>query len=154
MSHKLFNFNTQNRKGKAAESLFQEFYPEAKQMDGLIHDFELNGEKVEVKGDYYDPRRFSNFFIETVSNDNTGKKGGIFRSLDDKIDWFVYLFVQTLEFHWFKVPETVKFLNKIIDDYPTKVIWNRNYNTEGKLIPIKVLSKVLYRLDDFSNLKK
>lgn len=148
-NEKVFSFKNELNKGKTGETLFKKCYPEALQTAGRKEDFFLNGESVEVKTDFWNPVEYPNFFIEMYSNDNKMTFGGPFRAEQDKIKYFVYLFIQTGEFHWFRVTDIMPFLYENIALYPRKLVKNRGYNGIGYLVPIKDLAKFRLKVDKF-----
>lgn len=100
-------------------------------------DIELDGKTIELKIDrYFDSK---NFFIETISDIKSGKIGGPYRSQQDKIDEFWYVFVDNedaIVYKW-KTTDLIKQLEPL-KGWEINVS-NRGWTTKGELIKRKEL---------------
>lgn len=157
MKDKVFNFNDQRRIGDVGESDFIKIYEDLKPIKpekDLRVDFTLSdGKTVELKTDSYDMAKTVNFFMEqfTVSGKNS-KLGGPWRTKEDKIDFFVYYFLNNKVFFWFSPISLCQFLDKYIVENKLKPISipNRdnkggNYEAIGFKIPRESLKEIMIK---------
>ena len=129
-----FNFKTQSNVGNIGEKFFLQCYKKrgAVQTDGRIHDFIVDGNKtVELKTDTYPMAKTPNFFMEKFGNIDKQALGGPWRAEHDKIDFFVYLFLNEKTFFWFSPKDLVALINPIIVDMKPKIIDNKTWAALG-----------------------
>ena len=131
MSEKTFGWKTQLSVGQRGEKLFQETYPKSTQTDGRIDDFILDGERIELKSDSYEMSKTSNVFLEFYGNTDKKSVGGPWRTAQDDIKWFVYLFLHDKKFFWYESKKLVKFLDEHIKTLKPKIVRNKGYDTCG-----------------------
>jgi hypothetical protein len=155
---KIFNFADQLRIGDIGEADFVTVYKSLKPVKperSRIVDFILkNGKTVELKTDSYDMERTPNMFMEheTVTSKRT-ILGGPWRSLDHKIDFFVYYYIKNKTFFWFKPKPLCETIENYIKENDVKSIAIRNKNRDDKgefksfgyKIPRACLEKILLR---------
>lgn len=148
---KIFNFQQQKKFGDQGEADFFKYYAVLgiKKENGRKWDFSMDGQGIEVKQDSYPMSKTPNLFIEKFSNIETGKKGGIYRAHNDKVKYFVYYYANDGVFLWYDVELLYKFIVKNEDDFVKKVIRNKNYKSEGLLVPRKCVESFLVRNDVF-----
>lgn len=131
-SRKIFDFQTQLKIGKKGESEFEQLFGDlVTREDGFIQDFTIkaNGKTIEYKRDNYDPSKTEFFFMERWSY--KGQDGGPHQSLRKKIDYFIYHFPKTMQFHCFEVKALVKELDKLCKDMYIINIYNKHHITQG-----------------------
>lgn len=133
MTNNMPNFRKDLARGRKGEQLLLQLWPGLISLGGKGADLQLpNGEKVELKSDYYSMQQTSNFFIEIYGNLAKSTPGGVTKALKDGCKWFVYLYVQDATAYVFdcaelqcavqKMPQTIRYVE------------NRNYITMGILI--------------------
>jgi hypothetical protein len=154
-----FTFKKQHKLGQDGESLFLSCYPKFKPIlsDGIKFDITIKekiGNKifdksVELKTDYYEMGKTKNIFFEKYGSNITQKLGGTFRALDDKVDWFVYLYIKDKTFYWFNPQTICKFLDTYIKDKSPFHIKNKGYYSIGYLVPRAEVSHLCKRIDKF-----
>lgn len=151
VNKKVYLNNTQKKIGAASEDKFFAFYKKEGFVfgDGRKVDFiNINTkETVELKSDTREIEETGNLFIEEISNVNKETKGGIFRAFDHKIDYFCYYFIPSRKILWFKVNDFYKFINKNLGKFKSKTIFNRGYDTLGRLIPYEDCKFLVIRED-------
>lgn len=147
---KVFEFNSQANVGLKGELLFLESYPKAVKTDGLIDDFVLGGKTVELKTDTYSMSKTKNFFMEKYGNIKTKKLGGPWRTANDRVDFFVYLFIKEKTFFWFDPTKLVEFLEDYILDIPPSYIDNKTWAAEGYKVSRKDVEHLLIKTDTFN----
>lgn len=148
---KTFDFREQLAVGDMGEKDFKKAYqvlePKKSQVD-LAYDFILKDKKrVELKTDSYPMDKSPNFFMETVSDIQSGKLGGPFRAYKDGIEYFVYYFIEDCTYFWFETKKLHDALEALIASgkYQLKSIKNKGWTAEGYAIPREALrSVVLY----------
>jgi hypothetical protein len=157
-SKKIFNFADQMRVGDIGEAHFAETYKKlepVKPEKNRKIDFMLkNGKTVELKTDSYDMEKTPNMFMEkeTVTEQKT-ILGGPWRSLDHKVDFFVYYYLKNKTFFWYEPKALCETIEKYIklEDLKPIAIQNRNRDDKGGFksfgykIPRKCLEKILLR---------
>lgn len=149
-----FDFAQQQVVGDRGEKDFVRCYPilHPKKSEDLSFDFIINGgASVELKTDDYCMRDTKNFFMETVSDTESGKLGGPFRAFKDGITFFVYYFIHDKTFFWFDTAKLHAKLQELIATgrYPLKSIKNKGWTTTGYAIPREALDPVLMHQDYF-----
>ena len=129
----IHDFKKSLSKGAKAEAEFFELFKDKLiRESGYIMDFTIkkNGKTIETKADnYYDS---GNFFMEKFSYNKV--PGGVWQSLQKKIDYFVIWFPAIMSIHCFKTKELVEWLD---ENYPKPYllnIRNTSHNTQGFLI--------------------
>lgn len=137
---KTFSFNEQLEIGDVGEKHFKEHYANLGPVksDKYEVDFFLkNGKSVELKTDSYDMEATDNFFMEMISDINSGKLGGVFRAKQDNVDLFVYYFLKNKTFFWFDVNKLHQRVEDLIltNKYKIKSIKNRRWTTQGYALP-------------------
>jgi len=155
MSAKTFGFKNQQNVGDKGESDFKESYKSLSPIksEERAIDFHLNtGESVEVKTDTYPMEKTANFFMETVSNSESGKLGGPFRARQDGVKFFVYYYLNNKQFFWFDTIKLCEKLEQLIAEkkYKIKSIKNKTWLTLGYAVPRADLESVLLKHDVFS----
>lgn len=154
MRGKTFGFKTQMGIGDAGERDFRTSYPELKpeKSEDRAVDFILsNGQTVELKTDTYPMEKTPNFFMETLSDTNSGKLGGPWRAQQDGVAYFVYYFVTDKTFFWFDPKQLCLRLEKLIAEkkYRIKSIANRSWTTQGYAVPREDVADLCLRRDSF-----
>lgn len=149
---KVFDFKGQLNTGNVGEKLFTEYYeklnPE-KSTEDLAYDFTISGQKVELKTDTYRLTDSANFFMERYGCNKTFKSGGPWRTLEDKIEWFVYFYINDKIFYWFDPKTLCPFLDKYIQNKGYKEIRNRGWTAIGYTVPREECEHLLIRKDQF-----
>lgn len=153
MPPKTFNFQNQFSVGDTGEQMFVDFYKlrQARKSEGdRSYDILVDeSSKVELKTDTYSMDATGNFFMERYGNDSNDKPGGPWRSLEHKIDFFVYFFITNKTFFWFKPGEICPVLDEFILDKKPKRINNKSWVTIGYTVPREMLDKYLIQKDTF-----
>jgi hypothetical protein len=140
------NFARDLKRGQAGEQKLLERFPTLIKCDGRNHDFETpSGLKVETK---FDSTKYTNIFIETISNSNKESPGGCYQSLLKGVDLFVYVFERDQSMHVYRVAELCWFLYKTHGRYDRKTVRNKTYNSFGYAIPIDDLKHLEVSLED------
>lgn len=160
MSGKVFSFRNQNQIGKLGEQFFAECYKplNPKYFSGRKFDFLIDKWKIELKTDFYDHDKTSNFFFEKVKNSTKNTLGGPYKSLSHNVDYYVYLFIKNRIFYWIDVKKLCARLdslieNRLIDvDKQLKTISNVNYESTGLVIDRNLVSRCVSKVEKF-NLK-
>jgi len=145
-----FGFNEQKEVGDIGEKLFLEYYPECTKGDGIIADFYLRGEKVELKTDTWNMEETPNFFMEFQSDMKRGTPGGVFRSAEEGTKYYVYFFIVNKVFYWFDVVTLVNFLSTYIIGKKYKTVKNKAWITSGYTVPRDALEHLAIQVDNFS----
>lgn len=130
-----FTWQKQFNVGKNGERIFAELYPNLIKTDGRISDFTLNGDGVELKTDTYSMDKTENFFMEYFGNVDKAKIGGPWRAANDKVKWFVYMFIKEKKCFWFDSIELVAFLDKYVTKLKPKTVRNPGYEAMGYAVP-------------------
>jgi hypothetical protein len=148
----VFDFKKQLGVGAAGEKAFFDFYNKEKgdlvKTDGVKYDFEYtSGKTIELKTDTYAMDKTPNFFMERLGNTESKKNGGPWRALDDKVDYFVYLYIKDMVAFWFKTRRLVNLLNKHEMELKHREIKNRTWTTLGYIVPRSLCKPVLIRED-------
>lgn len=151
---RVFGFHNQLEVGQAGENLFIASYKDlgAAKTDGRKTDFILETkESVELKTDTYPMIKTENFFMERFSNADKGTEGGPWRAAQDKVDYFVYLFLSDKTFFWFRSADLRDFLDTYVKVFTPKpkIIQNRGWQTIGFAIPRGVCSQLCFRQNSF-----
>jgi hypothetical protein len=131
----MFDFKEQLDIGAEGERVFHSLYPKLNKADGIKFDFELNGHTVELKTDTYSMDRTPNFFMENVSDIDSGKIGGPWRAAQDNVDFFVYMFIQQKKCFWFRSKPLVQFLDEYCKDLYLVKIPNKGWTATGYKVP-------------------
>lgn len=149
-----FDFNKQLAIGNNGEELFKNLYYKlgpVKAIDKEIDFILADGSKIELKTDTYDMSRTPNFFMESLGNDKDMKIGGPWRALEDKIDFFVYLFIRNQTFYWFNTKTLCQTLDDMIikNKFSEKTIKNKGWLTKGYIVPRISLDFIIHKKDIF-----
>ena len=142
----MFDWKEQLHVGSDGEALFLSLYPKLNKADGLIHDFELNGKTVELKTDSYSMEKTPNFFMEKIGNIDNGKIGGPWRAKQDKIDFFVYMFLPQRKCFWFRTKQLVEFLDVYCENLYQVKIPNKGWTTAGYKVPRHAVEHLFLKL--------
>lgn len=108
-----FNFNTQLKKGLDGEKLLLSRYPWITKTDGLKGDFIVQGKKLELKTDYYDPQERSTFFMERYSDIARKTPGGPWQALEHKCFYYAYFFPKRDIMYLFQTKQLVDRLESL-----------------------------------------
>lgn len=139
------NFKLDLARGQRGESLLLERYPTLVKTDGRAFDFVTpSGLKLETK---FDSTKYTNIFIETISNSNKQSPGGCYQSLLKGVDLFVYVFQRDNSTHVYRVDELCWFLFKTKGQYEQKRVRNKTYDSYGYAIPIEDLKHLEISLE-------
>ena len=152
MNEQPFTFKTQLSVGDTGEQHFSQSYSRFSPMkpDDRRYDFILfNSSSVEVKTDTYDMNGKLNFFLEYRCG---SKAGGPWRSVQDKVTFFVYYFIKNNTYYWFNPQTMCEVADKFIRERKPKLFYIKNvdnygneYGAEGYAIPRAIFDKVLLR---------
>lgn len=133
---KVFDFETQLKKGKRGERQFLELFGDLveESSGGFKEDFKIkaSGKTLELKMDLYCPTKTANYFMERWSYKN--QDGGVWQSLRKEVDFFCYFFPSCMQFHCFKVKDLVKELDKLTADMYVHNIYNKSHVTQGYVV--------------------
>lgn len=147
---KVFDFKEQLTKGNAAEEEFPAIY---KQMTGLevekhtTFDYDFNcedGNKVELKTDFYPHEKTANFFIERWSDYDAEKPGSLWQSGPKGVTQFIYWYKSSGKVYKFTIDleKLAGIIEQLVEEksIPMKFIQNRTYRGGGWCIPRKLLA--------------
>jgi hypothetical protein len=132
------NFNTDLQRGKLGEKEICKLFAGLKLTDGKKGDFLLaNGEKLELKTDFYDHSKTQNFFIERYSSISTLSPGGPWQAQAHGCDYFLYYFAAQRMGYLFRTNVLVSALDKLLQEtnYPQTEVRNRKWTTVGYRVP-------------------
>lgn len=146
---KEFEFDKQKKVGDRGEKLLLKYYPKCQQDDGIITDFKMGDERVELKTDTWAMDETKNFFMEYYSDSAREKPGGPFQAEINNIDWFVYLYIKNKAFYWFRTKELVAFLREYIKDLKYKTVKNKAWITTGYAVPREAIEHLAIKIDNF-----
>lgn len=146
---KTFDFDKQLIIGNKGEKIFLSLYPDLKKADGIKHDFALGEKTIELKTDTYLMTETPNMFMEYYSDTKTMKMGGPWRALNDKVNFFVYMYLHERECFWFKPEPLVKFLDEFIKTQKYKTVKNRGWSSYGYTVPRETIEHL--RIKDIKN---
>jgi hypothetical protein len=150
---KTFSFHKQLKKGGIGEKLFIECYHDLHPVKSPMKEVDIfinNNEKVELKSDFYSQEDTPNLFIELIGNTVNNKLGGPHLSLQNDIDWFVYLYINDRTFYWFNTKELCDFIDNNGHKYETKEIKNYGWSSLGLLVPREDIQNLVKRKDIFN----
>lgn len=146
-----FDFKEQLAKGVEGEVNFLLKYENLieKTDGGFISDFKIlsTGDKIELKTDFYDPRKTKNFFFEFQSNKEKASPGGPWQALMKGSKYFVYRFSRTGQEFWFNTEDLVAAIC-LIDDKSLVEIQNKGWVTTGYKLPRKKFEHLLLDTKD------
>ena len=128
-------FKRDLEKGQASEhSFFMKFQQHLTHTDGRKGDFEINknGEVLELKADYHDPKVTFNFFIEKFSHGD--KPGGPFQAKLHGVAYYAYWFPSDDLLYLFNVNQLVKRINKLEPTLRKHAVKNEGYITTGYIV--------------------
>lgn len=139
------NFARDLKRGQKGESLLLERFPTLIKAEVRDYDFLTpSGLKVETK---FDGTKYTNIFLEVISNSNKESPGGPYQSLLKEVDLFIYVFERDNSTHVYRVNDLVWFLFKTKGKYDQKKVWNKTYNSLGYAIPIEDLKHLEISLE-------
>jgi hypothetical protein len=126
------NFQTDLKRGQAGEHILHTLLPHLEKM-GRTADFRCNvtGCTFEVKADY---TATDNFFMERWSDVEKKKPGGPWRSKEENVQFYVYLFPKEGIGYTFSTKKLVSVLEKM-QGLRMVSIANRAWITKGLLVP-------------------
>lgn len=143
---KLHKFNDSLAVGHAGEERLLAAWPELTRTDGRKHDFyDAKGKLYELKSDSFDPASTPNFFIERYSSERKKSDGGPWKSYQDGVDFWLYLFTKTGECYIMRLEPLLMWLEDNVEKYRKVYVNNSTYRTMGYLVPredIKHLWKI------------
>lgn len=152
-NQKTFDFDEQMKVGDRGEMLFTKAYSNlapVKSADDLKYDFNTSIGTVELKTDTYSMAATPNFFMERYGCMNSKKDGGPWRASLDKIDYFVYFYINDGTFFWFKTEELMKIIDPLATKKRERWIKNKAWTAIGYTIPRAELSSAVIHTDIFS----
>jgi hypothetical protein len=118
--------------------------------DGRTGDFVLTGTKIklEVKSDYYDPSKTSNFFIEKYRSGN--KPGGVWQAQEHGCKYFLYCFVKTGTIYAFNTKKLCERLDLLHDSKNLTLtsVNNPGYTTRGLKVHRDLVTDLMLNLSD------
>lgn len=143
-----FNFKEQLAWSNKQESLFLDIYKKLKKIklmkaEDRRWDFETSkGIKIELKTDTYDADKTQNFFMERYSDLYKKTPGGLWRSVQDDVDVWLYWFPKNKVFYEFQdLPKCIKVLDKIVEEQYIVRVLNQGWTTGGYKVPRDLLHK-------------
>ncbi|MDD4804646.1 MAG: hypothetical protein PHN69_05685 [Candidatus Pacebacteria bacterium] len=144
---KIHDFNSSNSKGNLGELRFLKTHPEwTKIGDGYtVADFKCGDTTLELKTDFYSMDKTPNFFMEYISNGNTGTIGGPFR--DTSINYFVYYYYNDNMAYWFNTKELVDKIKSIYHKSDLVPVKNPYFTSYGFKVNRNVLSDILLKTE-------
>jgi hypothetical protein len=139
--NKVYDFNTELKKGKVGENTFLNTYNMWRSNTGNnVKDVDFihtkYNETLELKTDF---TLYNNVFFEEDSDILKGNKGGVVRAKNEGATYYVVYYIKKNEFHWFLVDELYERYNEIKKNYPLKFIKNTTYTGSGYAIPLNKL---------------
>lgn len=110
-------------------------FPALKKLDGRHGDVILGEDKVEIKTDFYDSTKTSNFFIERYSDMRVCSPGGPWQAQAHGCKYFVYQFLNCGSGWLFAVDALVPVLDKVIATIKPTEVKNVRWTTLGFKVP-------------------
>ena len=131
-----------NRGHDGERSFFEKYTNSVTHLDGRNADFEINktGETIELKTDYYDYEKTTNFFMERFSYGE--EPGGVWQAAKKSITYFIYHFHSHDVTFIFNTLQLVRRLEKLEPTLKLIQVQNKNYITRGYKVPIILLSEM------------
>lgn len=129
------NFQADLQKGLLGQQLFAKLFAGASHIDGKRGDLSCNGEKVELKVDFYSMLRTPNFFMERYSSLDVLSPGGPWQAKAHGCPWFVYFFATELHGFVWQTEALVAQLEKIEGKLKPFNVQNKNWVTMGYRVP-------------------
>lgn len=130
---KIHEFKKSLARGKKGEAQFLDLFGDlvTESSGGFVEDFKINanGRTIELKMDSYCPTKTKNFFMERWSYKN--QDGGPWQSLRKSVDYFIYFFPSSMQFHCFEVKTLVEKLDKLVEGLYIHNIYNSSHVTQG-----------------------
>jgi hypothetical protein len=140
----MFNWKRQLEVGTNGEHLFLQGYPKPLIVSAnLSYDFLRveDGAKIELKTDTYSLSSTPNFFLERWSKEGENKPGGPWRARRNRIDIFIYYFIQDGTFFEFTdVKKLCARADKLLGKAREVRVKNKGYYTIGYPIPREAFS--------------
>lgn len=146
---KIFSFIHKRTQGRRGEADFLTFYPAAQKSPDLVYDFILDGQKIELKTEFRTLAQTPNFFMERYGNLEKLSPGGVWKSANKNIKWYVVYFIYDKTFFWFRAKLLKAFLDKFIKGEKPKYIDNKTYKTVGYIIPREKVLTICEKIDRF-----
>ncbi len=154
-SVKVFDFETQLKKGKKGEKQFLELFGDLVEASsgGFVEDFRVKatGATLELKMDTYCPSKTPNFFIERWSYKN--QDGGPWQALRKGVQYWIYFFPSCMQFHCFEVKSLVQELDKLTENMYIHNIYNTSHVTQGYVVKREALEHLELDLEKILNSK-
>jgi len=140
-----FTFTQQLKVGDKGEYLLKNHYPYpiVKSEKDLAYDFYCSAldKTIELKSDTYSIDKTPNFFMERYSDLARDKPGGPWRALEDKVDIFIYMFINDgIYWHFDDVPALVKRLDSIVSGLHMTKVNNTSWTTGGYRVKRELLA--------------
>lgn len=133
------NFQKDLQRGLAGQQAFAKLFVNVRHTDGKRGDLTVNGAKIELKVDFYDMDKTSNFFIERYSSLQTFSPGGPWQAASHECDYFVYMYMMQMTGFVFAVPNIVKQLEAIEKQLKPVEVKNKSWTTMGYKVPRQAL---------------
>ena len=152
MGNQTFSFSKQLKQGNIGEEYFINCYNSLNPVKSSYREVDIiiNGhEIVELKTDSYALDDTPNLFLESISNTKNGKLGGPFLSVQNDVNWFVYLYIKNKTFFWFSPKELVDFIEKNSSTLKQKEIKNYGWSSIGFLVNRELVKHLVKRQDTF-----
>lgn len=143
------NFKRDLAKGQKAEhNFYMKYQQHLTRTDGRKGDFEINknGEVLELKTDFYDPKATPNMFIELYSYDDV--VGGPFQAKQHGVVYFAYWFPTDDLLYLFNVNQLCKRIKKLEPTLKKQYIKNSGYITTGYLVERSLLEDLCLDPDE------
>lgn len=137
-----FNFKKDLQRGLVGQQMFNKLFPKLVQTSGRSGDFEFNGDKFELKVDYYDLNKSPNFFIERYSKLDLFSPGGPWQADAHECKYFVYLYIGALEGYIFNTKDLIVQLEPIISNLKPVEVRNKSWITVGYKVPRGLLKPI------------
>jgi hypothetical protein len=136
------NFVKDLKRGRAAEEEFILIHPAGlTKSEDKGWDFNApNGDRIELKTDFYDPGETDNLFIERLRNLGNETPGGIWQAAAAGATVFIYWFPEgKFYLECRDIPKLICRLESIIEGLKPFDVYNRTYKTRGYRVPRKLL---------------
>jgi len=144
------------RQGKEGENLLIKTYPNLFRLyeEGNEYDLDIipTDKTLEVKTEYYSivaghPRYSPNFFMEIISDIQSGKLGGPYRAAKDGIDYFLSLFILDRAIFWFNdVPTLAQRVESLSSNFVVKNVMNEGWITQGYAMPRELFKDLFIQI--------
>jgi len=128
-------FHKSAKQGKIGEERVRALFGNLIATDGRKGDLLLNGQKVEVKTDFYEHKQGGNFFIERYSDVAKGKVGGPWQAKDHDCAYYLYYFMNSGVGYCFKLDSLLEQLVAIEPELKPIEVRNVRWTTVGYKVP-------------------